>query len=306
MKPSFVISVGAGWSATTPLWYTLQVDNQFVHAGLEKESKYLDSIIRPVKKYNVIEKIRHRNKGFHKDRLPQVKNDIFLTQEDIIAFTKPPFTLDKYITYYRRLWETLQENDCSYQGVSDFSNVNAWLPKKFCYEVVERLSEYFDVKVLLIVRDPIRRLWSEIGGYWSWYSTRQWKSEEEHNQLFFDFIQEDHMNYFNIIEKWEKICPFHVIIMEQLWEGDQQDKEKKRLSDFLDYDIKKIHENAYSPDRGLNAPQYLGLIDQWTSDKYLLREELYNQVKPLFSVYDKWIDKYGSLPLYWGKPYNYE
>merc|ERR1711995_18802 len=92
---------------------------------------------------------------------------------------------------------------------------------------------------------PIRRLWSEIGGYWSWYSTRQWKSEEEHNQLFFDFIQEDHMNYFNIIEKWEKICPFHVIIMEQLWEGDNQDKEKQRLSDFLEYDIKKIHENAY-------------------------------------------------------------
>ncbi|HAO15492.1 MAG TPA: hypothetical protein DDE71_08030, partial [Tenacibaculum sp.] len=149
MKPSFVISVGTGWSATTPLWYTLQVDNQFVHSGLEKESKYLDSILRPIKKYNVIEKIRLRNKGFHKDRLPQVKNDIFLTQEDIIAFTKPPFTLDKYITYYRRLWETLQENDCSYQGVSDFSNVNAWLPEKFCYEVVERLSEYFDVKVLL-------------------------------------------------------------------------------------------------------------------------------------------------------------
>ena len=205
MKPKFVMSTGTGWSATTPLWYTLQVDNQFVHSGLEKESKYLDSILRPIKKYNVIEKIRLRNKGFHKDRLPQVKNDIFLTQEDIITFTKPPFTLDKYITYYRRLWETLQENDCSYQGVSDFSNVNAWLPKKFCYEVVERLSEYFDVKVLLIVRDPIRRLWSEIGGYWSWYSTRQWKSEEEHNQLFFDFIQEDHMNYFNIIEKWEKI-----------------------------------------------------------------------------------------------------
>ena len=306
MKPKFVMSTGTGWSATTPLWYTLQVDNQFVHSGLEKESKYLDSILRPIKKYNVIEKIRLRNKGFHKDRLPQVKNDIFLTQEDIITFTKPPFTLDKYITYYRRLWETLQENDCSYQGVSDFSNVNAWLPKKFCYEVVERLSEYFDVKVLLIVRDPIRRLWSEIGGYWSWYSTRQWKSEEEHNQLFFDFIQRDHINYFDIIEKWEKICPFHVIIMEQLWEGDKQDKEKKRLSDFLDYDIEKIHENAYSPDRGLNAPQYLGLIDQWTSDKYLLREELYNQVKPLFSVYDKWIDKYGSLPLYWGKPYNYE
>ena len=301
-----MISVGTGWSATTPLWYTLQVDNQFVHSGLEKESKYLDSILRPVKKYNVIEKIRLRNKGFHKDRLPQVKNDIFLTQEDIIAFTKPPFTLDKYITYYRRLWETLQENDCSYQGVSDFSNVNAWLPEKFCYEVVERLSEYFDVKVLLIVRDPIRRLWSEMGGYWDPDSPRQWENIEEYKKMFFDHVNWGHLHYLRIIEKWERVAPTHVIIMEQLWEGDEQEREKQRLSDFLDYDIKNIHENVYCPDRGVNAPHYKGLHDQWWSDKYSLSDELYNQVLPLMPIYQQWVDRYGSLPLYWGKPYPYE
>ena len=323
-KPKFIISLGVGWSATTPLWYTIQVQNKFVHAGFQKEMGYLDQV-----SYSPAERFKKRRESeaklsFPKSRdttmvslsrsydsntnrrLPEAKTDIFLTKQDRRNIGSFPYTLDKYITYYKRLWETLQENNCPYQGVGDFSNSNAWLPQEFCYKVVDKLSEDFDVKVLMIVRDPIRRLWSEIGGYWSWYSTRQWKSEEEHNQLFFDFIQRDHINYFDIIEKWEKICPFHVIIMEQLWEGDKQDKEKKRLSDFLDYDIEKIHENAYSPDRGLNAPQYLGLIDQWTSDKYLLREELYNQVKPLFSVYDKWIDKYGSLPLYWGKPYNYE
>ena len=85
-----------------------------------------------------------------------------------------------------------------------------------------------------------------------------------------------------------------------------REREKQRLSDFLDHDIKKIHENVYCPDKGCHAPHYNGLPDQWTSDKYMLQDELYNKVRPLFPVYQQWVDKYGSLPLYWGKPYNYE
>ena len=94
--------------------------------------------------------------------------------------------------------------------------------------------------------------------------------------------------------------------MEQLWEGDEQEREKQRLSDFLDYDIKNTHENVYCPDRGPNAPKHLGLKDQWSSDKYSLSDEFYNQVLPLMPIYQQWVDKYGSLPLYWGKPYPYE
>ena len=94
--------------------------------------------------------------------------------------------------------------------------------------------------------------------------------------------------------------------MEQLWEGDEQEREKQRLSDFLGYDIKNIHENVYSPDRGIHAPKYRGLEDQWRSDKYSLQDDLYNRVLPFFPVDQQWVDKYGGLPLYWGKPYNYE
>ena len=44
LKPKFVIGTGVGWSATTPLWYTLQASNKFVHAGIEKEIEYLLNI----------------------------------------------------------------------------------------------------------------------------------------------------------------------------------------------------------------------------------------------------------------------
>jgi len=325
LKPTFVISAGTGWSATTPLWYTLQAANQYLHAGLVKEGEYLPIIAEtPAQrlKKRLIQRQRFKAYGEptsagvfkfsnrkynNKGRIPEVDEDLFLTQEEIDTFISRPLSLEKYFNYYKRLWETLQENNCPYQAVGDFSNANGWLPKEFCHKLVDRLSEYFDVKALMIVRDPIRRLWSETNAFWTYKEQSMASTEEEHHKLFYDYMSKSNQSqYFSIIDKWEKICPFHVIIMEQLWEGDEQEREKQRLSDFLDYDIKNVHENAYCPDRGPNAPKHLGLKDQWSSDKYWLRDELYNQVRPFFPIYQQWVDKYGSLPLYWGKPYNYE
>ena len=343
MKPKFIISSGTGWSASTPLWYTLQLDNQYMHTGLKKEGGYLDILSmssaerfrseRKQKKFSGKSK-SERNREWAKTVLQKnqallkeleknpdtvltaadgvegvfasVRKDCFFTQEEVDDYVKNPL-LERYVQYYKTHWKHLQENDCPYQAVGDFSNTNAQLPEKFCHEVVKRLSEDFDVKVLMIVRDPIRRLWSEVSGFWGPESKEQWNSEEQLTEHFFDKIRRhDYWNYIEIIEKWERVCPIHVIIMEQLWEGDQQEREKQRLSDFLDYDIKKIHQNVYCPDCGPNAPEFLGLQDQWRSDKYWLQDELYNKVRPLFPVYQQWVDKYGSLPLYWGKPYNYE
>ena len=329
-----------GWSATTPLWYTLQLDNQYLHTGYKKEGGFLQNIdCTPAQRF-LIEKGNKKKRGqsksehmrdwaknrvkknqellkklekdpntlsSHNGVLAGTRKDLFLTQEDIDSFFSLPYTLEKYKTYYRRLWETLQENNCPYQAVGDFSISNAFLSERFCHKLVDKLSDYFDVKVLMIVRDPIRRFWSIINGEWPPTCPRQWTSEEECTQSFLEKVKTDNMrDYIGIIEKWERVCPTHVIIMEQLWEGNEQEREKQRLSDFLDYDIKNIHENAYCPDRGPYAPEYLGLEDQWRSDKYWLQDELYNRVLPFFPVYQQWVDKYGGLPLYWGKPYNYE
>ena len=340
LKPKFVIGTGVGWSATTPFWYTLQVDNKFIHAGLIKESQYLynvsdtkENILRKkivqrrlYKNHNIptlknpLNGFKFTNNKFNhffKNRIPEVKRDMYLTQEEIDNYITAPYTFVRYINYYKRLWETLQENNCPYEGVADFSNANGWIPEESLPKTIEKLSEYFDVKALIIVRDPIRRLWSEVGGFWDlkykYDKQGNLKAEESlpnielYKNLLFEYVRGyNQSQYFSIIDKWEKVCPFHVIIMEQLWEGDEQEREKQRLSDFLDYDIKNTHENVYCPDRGTNAPKHLGLKDQWSSDKYSLSDELYNQVLPLMPIYQQWVDRYGSLPLYWGKPYNYE
>ena len=320
MKPKFVICTGVGWSATTPLWYTLQVSNQFIHAGVIKSSGYLYNIShtkenlfrkkiaqrRHYKNHN-ISTLKNPLNGCNiykkeMNRIPEVKRDMYLTQEEIDNYITAPYTFVRYINYYKRLWETLQENNCPYEGVADFSLQSGWIPEESLPKTIEKLSEYFDVKALIIVRDPIRRLWSEVGGFWD----LKYKIELYKNLLFEYARGYNQSQYFSIIDKWEKVCPFHVIIMEQLWEGDEQEREKQRLSDFLDYDIKNTHENVYCPDRGTNAPKHLGLEDQWSSDKYSLSDELYNQVLPLMPIYQQWVDRYGSLPLYWGKPYPYE
>ena len=322
VKPQFILSTGTGWSATTPLWYTLQVDNPFLHVGMKKDPGYLDMLRRTPEERMITDRKNFRingrswttknrqwskivlqmNKALFEEgaiqtrggALTEARRHLYFAQKDVDEFSETPLSFEKYLSYYRKHWKYLQENNCPYKAVADFSNSNANLPDWYIDEFMPKLQEHFDVKVLMIVRDPIRRLWSEVNS-----------DDQEH--FFMRKIQSgDYWNYIEIIEKWERVCPIHVIIMEQLWEGDQQERERQRLSDFLDYDIKKIHENAYCPDRGPDAPHLVGLPDQWTSDKYMLQDELYNKVRPLFPVYQQWVDKYGSLPLYWGKPYNYE
>ncbi len=322
VKPQFILSTGTGWSATTPLWYTLQVDNPFLHVGMKKDPGYLDMLRRTPEERMITDQKNFRINGRSwttKNRqwskivlqmnkelfeegaiqtrggaLTEARRHLYFTQKDVDDFSETPLSFEKYLSYYRKHWKYLHENNCPYKAVADFSNTNANLPDWYIDEFMPKLQEHFDVKVLMIVRDPIRRLWSEVNS-----------DDQEH--FFMRKIQSgDYWNYIEIIEKWERVCPIHVIIMEQLWEGDQQERERQRLSDFLDYDIKKIHENAYCPDRGPDAPHLVGLPDQWTSDKYMLQDELYNKVRPFFPVYQQWVDKYGSLPLYWGKPYNYE
>ena len=59
-------------------------------------------------------------------------------------------TLDNYVEYYK----LLSSNDYPY--VSDFSNTNANLSPQFISEISSTLKENFDVKVIMIFRDPVR------------------------------------------------------------------------------------------------------------------------------------------------------
>ena len=118
-----------------------------------------------------------------------------------------------------------------------------------------RLLEYFKVKVIMIFRDPFRRLWS-VCNKGNIRDFRRWVSGElEPNAMYAD-IYKRHRNVWGE----ENV---HMIVMEELWEGKTQ-----ALSNFLDFPINTVHENVYYPERGTKAPHYEYLKDQWISDKH--------------------------------------
>lgn len=328
MKPKFIFGTGYGWAATTPLFYTLTISNNIVSPGLAKEDKYLymcdynkkerfEKDLR-MRKYNLPTNIQvyQRKAKKYATKLSEQKKvtggmkwearrHLFFTQKEVDEYYSPPYNMDKYITYYRKHWDYMQENGLPHIGVCDFSNINGNLTERLIDEAVTALSEHFDVIALNIVRDPIRRAWSESCCIPNPQSTQDWNSREEHLEHFY-FRARQPKRYLDNIDRWSKYAPLHVVVMEQLWEGDQQEREVSRLSDFIGYGIKEVHPNVYSPDCGTNPPRIPGLVDQWSSDNFRLDDDIYyNSISHFQSEYDAWEERFGSLPLYWGKPYPY-
>tara|TARA_B100001989_G_scaffold236469_1_gene198413 strand:- start:545 stop:817 length:273 start_codon:yes stop_codon:yes gene_type:complete len=90
--------------------------------------------------------------------------------------------------------------------------------------------------------------------------------------------------------------------MEQFWNPERKKKQCERLSRFLDYEITKIHENVYYPDRGTKAPHYESLKDQWGSDFEDITPELYEWSKQYLGfVYADWEKCFGSIPEEWNR-----
>ena len=330
MKPKFIFGTGYGWAASTPLFYTLTVSNDIVSPGLAKEDNYLfqcdynkkakferDMILRKTGCWTDRQKFERKKKKYQ-NKLSEkygttstgglrweARRHLFFTQEEVDEYYSAPYTMDKYLTYYRKHWDYMQENNLPHLGVCDFSNINGSLTERLIDEVVTALSDDFDVIAVNIVRDPIRRTWSESCSIANPQSSHSWESREQHLEYYYQRIQNP-KRYFETFDRWSKFVPFHVVIMEQLWEGDQQEREVSRLSDHIGYDIKEVHPNVYCPDCGTNPPKVDGLVDQWSSDNFRLDDDIYYKSMPFFqSEYDAWEERFGSLPLYWGKPYPY-
>ena len=238
-------------------------------------------------------------------------------------------SIDKYIEYYLELRETTKHK---FAAVCDFSNSLTELPPEFLQSIAPKLKENFNIKVTFQFRDPIRRFFSmcnrfiydqcyEIGKFWlisltkePWRDMRTMETEPMTATEFFINHVKDHCEsgylewnvyYTDIINMYEEafgkenVLP---IVMENHWghDGKGNPESLKRLSEFLDFPITKLHENVYTPDMGINAPKYKWLSDQWTSDREPLTQEIIDEVKPYFKcVYDAWLNKFGSIPKEW-------
>ena len=192
MKPKLVLSAGTSWSGTTPLYYTFAVSNKLFHGGHSKEHGYLH-LVDMSDQNNLIRKLNFYRKFFRPKWLdnpdnsgrkgpgrkhplvnqhsPLVKG--LWTQEELKKHYTSPFSIEKYISYYKKHWSHVKHE---YQGVADFSNPNILLSDQFLQKYAPILKEHFDVTVVMIFRDPIRRFWSVINA----------KRPDNIENLFFD------------------------------------------------------------------------------------------------------------------------
>ena len=261
-KPLFVICVGTGWSATTPLYYTLQ-DAKIANAFI-KESNILCPNLDFSEKYKV------------------TKNPVYLDP-----------TVDNYITFLHEYYQSIADE---YRGVCDFTTSYATLPPDIISTFADKLKDNFNVKILMIFRDPVRRLFSHIS-HLSNSSPNAFLKEilfylrKIPNQLVYPTQKYNHKlrnfepflfsNYSLIYDTWKSFFDTHYIIMEDLWAG--RNNELERLNTFLGANITQVHENVYYPDRGANAPKLAGLADQWTSDTENLDPKLLHLARRMMS-----------------------
>jgi len=281
MKPKLLLSAGIAFSATTPLYYTLCYDNKYAQTGAVKEHGFLHML------YNKNNEIERRKDVEKKKKIRSINTDVpegLCDGYDMIEGD----TIDDYIKYYLNLWEQVKDE---YQSVADFSNQNALLSKEFMEEIKPRILENFDVKVVMVFRDPIRRAWSKCNDICQTY-------DKEPPIEFLTNMYNEHANYGSIYQKYvdvwgrSKIC---VVVMEEFWSG-----QKWPLCDFLGYNLKNIHENAYYPDKGSKAPHYDYLWDQWSSNTHDLDRDTWDiACEKMQWIYDDYKKIFGYVPREW-------
>ena len=283
-KPKLLLSAGTMFSATTPLFYTLCYDNKYAQTGAVKEHNFLHKLY---KKFDKTE--RYKDVGWRRKntKIRPVNTNIpegLCTGYSMIKGD----TIDDYNNYYLKLWKQIKGK---YKSVADFSNQNAILSKDFMEVIKPHILQHFNVKVVMVFRDPIRRAWSKCNDLCQMYQKNPF-IEFVHN------MYNRHADYGRIYQNYVDVWGrenVHALIMEEFWSG-----EKKTLCDFLDFDIKNIHENAYYPDKGSKAPQYNYLWDQWSSNTHDLDKITWDiACEKMQWIYDDFEKIFGYVPKEW-------
>ena len=311
MKPKMLITGSFGWAASSPLIYTLQRNAKYAHFGYTKSFEYLDlKRNRDSQHYSILRLYPRVVSGTYEnwERHKQGTHHMNLTEDlepikdfPIEYFTKlvsgTP-TVSKYMDFYHALHDHVVSK--GYKSVGDGSSTVAFKKQSSIRnQFYDTLTSEFDVKQILIVRDPIRRAFSSYVG-----QTIKWYEEYRHHTVlpinvstYLDRILES----YKILGKENS----HVVVMEELWEDDGTSKQQ--LSNFLDHPIPKLWKNLYAPDHGHLVKYDPDVPCQaYGQNLQVLTEDLYYTLKSKYQhIYDAWEDHFGSLPLYWGQHLDY-
>ncbi len=307
-KPKILLFYGWGWAATSPLIYTLQRNLKYAHFGYTKSFKYIPNkadgntpMIYEKHSQGIWENYDSYKPGTHRMNL---RVDLEpLDDFSINHFTKlmtGEETVSKYVDFYHALHDHVLTK--GYKSVGDVGQIKPMITsvESVCLEYTETLKSEFDVKVLCIARDPVRRAFSNYT-YNLQKKYDKWLPGSSYLPLQLKF--HDYVREFNHIRKFFK--DVYCVVMEELWEGDGV----TGLSKFLEHPIRKsdLWKNLYAPDIGHHVEYDKDVPCQAFGQnlKELIPETYWHLRKKYDYIYQSWKQEFGSLPLYWGEPIEY-
>tara|TARA_B100000427_G_scaffold99238_1_gene81650 strand:+ start:375 stop:1124 length:750 start_codon:yes stop_codon:yes gene_type:complete len=209
IKPSLTLCPGLPRSGTTSLWYMLE----------------------KVKFFNIICKEPHFLTVLSDDKtdcptfFPKEYKNRYHQYVYSLNEIEPPYSLDLYKKYIK---------DSSY----DFSQSYWYISENYLEEIKQSLSD-FDIKIILLYRDPVMRLYS----YWNMVCS-DWNLDYTPIQLYYMSLERDDcINlYPNLYNKFKRV--FDNVICLKTETFFTNDKEQQRLLNFLGLPLVEL-DNIY-------------------------------------------------------------
>jgi hypothetical protein len=294
MKPKILLNPGTGWAGTTPFYYTLR-DAKFCNAGYKKEFHYLKMMYLNDEDFTDWMLRRYTREGYIEHRSGKIiKITAEYNKEHYQALLEPEHSFEKYIYHMQYMRDMFPK----YEAVCDFSNWVIDLPEDFLTAHANALKPHFDVRVTMLVADPVFRYYQELGGVINYYHReKKGKFDEKpiknEDMLYIHYIrtkqQQKLFRYCIERSRFSTNCYYEdnikkikrsygnknvlVVEMEKFWNSSYHNESFDRLSEFLGYEISPNHlyPNQYmSEDKNIE-----GLRDQDTEIEPLT-EELYD------------------------------
>ena len=161
MKPKLVFGFGA-FSASTPLYKTLV---RVIRKHVAKEPCILPSIY---------------SKNYENSIKAKYLQAIRKKREGLDIFAPGNQTISYYIDW-------LLEKNCD---VCDFSNPHAQFHAEIIEKFAKKFKKHFSVKVLMICRDPVRRLYSNLNFIPNTGHSLEKYGQNERLEMVMDYISE--------------------------------------------------------------------------------------------------------------------
>ena len=171
------------------------------------------------------------------------------------------------------------------ERVTDFSNSNAYLSEEFLEEIAPVLKKHFDVKCTIIYRDPVKQYYSMTVHDHSLFQKTGTVIEYFRERLRTEIPP----SYVRTYRLYAKHFPTYPIVMENLWNHETQ--ELSKLSEFLNFPLKKLHPNVYHD--GIHHER---LQDQWTDKEPLSALDYRIAHSKLAWMYKEWEEEFGDNP----------